>query len=238
MREELTIFTDGSCYGRHPEKLGGFGTYIQWKDKEYYVRYGYKDTTISRMELRAILYALRAIKKDIRCTATLYSDSKYSVDMIKQKGFEWKQGKINDYENFDLLNEIFREIESHKKLRLKLVWIPGHRKRYDDPIVQGNFIADQLADYKSHSIHLKDNQENSSYLYNSKKKEAYYYHENSDCVFIAPLDGDFGNETEFIHLIGECEKKNVPELRVVCRENNFGWLMNLYDEDKLDIDLR
>lgn len=163
-REQITIFTDGSCYAKHPEKLGGYGTYMLWGDKEYGLRQGYKNTTISRMELRAILYALKAIKKDVRVTAILYSDSQYAVNMIKEKGFLWKQGLLNGFENFDILDEIFKEIDAHKKLRLKLHWIPGHRKRLDDPIVVGNFIADFLADYKNQETYLDDSQRNSSYL--------------------------------------------------------------------------
>lgn len=155
-RQQITIYCDGSCYAKHPEKLGGFGVYIQWKDREYSIRKGYSNTTISRMELRAILYALKAIKYDIPCTVLLYSDSQYAVEMIKKNGFDWSQGKIRDFENFDLLDEIFKEIEQHKKLRLKLIWIPGHRKRIDDPIVRGNFIADFLADYKKHDTYIDD----------------------------------------------------------------------------------
>lgn len=155
-RQQITIYCDGSCYAKHPEKLGGFGVYIQWKDREYSIRKGYSNTTISRMELRAILYALKAIKYDIPCTALLYSDSQYAVEMIKKNGFDWSQGKIRDFENFDLLDEIFKEIDRHKKLRLKLIWIPGHRKRIDDPIVRGNFIADFLADYKKHDTYIDD----------------------------------------------------------------------------------
>lgn len=157
-RQQVIIYTDGSCYAKHPEKLGGFGTYIQWKDKEYSIRKGYSHTTISRMELRAILYALKAIKYNVPCTACLYSDSQYAVNLIKEKGFEWKSGELENYENFDLLDEIFKEIDQHKKLRLKLIWIPGHRKRIDDPIVRGNFIADFLADYKKHDTHINDSQ--------------------------------------------------------------------------------
>lgn len=155
-REQITIFSDGSCYSRHPEKLGGLGVYIQWRDKEYWIAKGYKHTTISRMELRAILYAIKSIRIDIPCTVTLYSDSQYSVDTIKERGFEWRQGNLTDLENLDLINRIFNEIEIRKKLRLKLYWIPSHRTRYDDPIVRGNFIADFLADYKKHKIHFED----------------------------------------------------------------------------------
>lgn len=155
-REQITIFTDGSCYSKHPEKLGGIGAYIQWNGKEFSISKGYKKTTISRMELRAILYALKSVAKDTVCTVTLYSDSQYAVNIIKNKGFDWKNNDLKDCENIDLLNRVFQVIEERKKMRLKLIWIPGHRERIDDPIVRGNRIADMLADYKSHKTYHRD----------------------------------------------------------------------------------
>lgn len=163
-REQIIVFTDGSCYAKHPEKLGGCGAYIQWGDNEFEISQGYKFTTISRMELIAIYEAIKSIRRDIRCTVTLYSDSQYAVDIIKNKGFEWKQGRLCNFENLDVLDSIFKEIEIRKKMRLKLHWIPGHRKRLDDPIVVGNFIADYLADYKNHKSYTDDSQRKFPYL--------------------------------------------------------------------------
>lgn len=163
-REQIVIFTDGSCYAKHPEKLGGYGVYIQWNGREYGLSSGYKNTTISRMELLAIYSAIKTIKTDIRCTVTLYSDSQYAINMIKEKGFDWKQGRLHNFENFDILDLIFKEIETHKKMRLKLQWVPGHRARLEDPIVAGNFVADHLANYKNHKTYIDDSQRNFPYL--------------------------------------------------------------------------
>lgn len=227
-KKEITIFTDGSCYAKDPEKRGGFGVYIQWEDKEFTIQKGYKNTTISRMELRAILYALRAVKVDQVVTVYLYSDSEYSVKMIQEKIFDWKNNLLEfQFENFDLLDAIFKEIQKHRLMRLKLKWIPGHQKDYENPLTQGNFIADQLASYKQFKEYEID-------LVNNL---AYFYHENSDVIIVEREDCDFGNENEFTHHIGPCKQRDISELREVCKNNNFGWLMDLYDTGKLDIEL-
>lgn len=186
-REQITIFCDGSCWAGHPEKKGGFGTYIQTEKKDYWISRGYTQTTISRMELRAILYALKAIKIDIRTTATIYSDSQYCVDTINKKGFDWKRGDLKGVDNYDLIDRIFKEVESHKKTRIKIIWIPGHRKRYDDPIVAGNFIADYLADYKNHETYFHDILKEKPYIYNSERR----YDPSQDPNFLEECEGIF-----------------------------------------------
>lgn len=82
-RYKLEIWTDGSCYWK--TRQGGSGAYIKFKDKEYFLRedWGYSNTTIERREIYAILMALRAIKKNVRCNATFYIDRENVVNFIK-----------------------------------------------------------------------------------------------------------------------------------------------------------
>lgn len=155
-RQILTIFCDGSCNSKHCEKLGGSGVYIQWKDKEYFISKGFSNTKIGRREAEAFLFALKAIKKEIRCTATFYIDSEYVVNMLKRHYLTWKMGELQA-ESMDLWNEIFKEVEDHRKLRIKVNWIKGHQKNLEDPLVFGNNVADLLADYKSHLEYRVDN---------------------------------------------------------------------------------
>lgn len=157
MKEEITIFTDGSCYAKDPQKRGGFGVYVQYKGKEFSYRKGYCYTTISRMELMAIYKALTLVKTDRPVSVYIYSDSQYAVGIIQSKTFEWKNKLLkHHFENFDLLDLIFKEIENHPLMRLKLKWIRGHDKDYEDPIIQGNFIADYLANYKTQKDYERD----------------------------------------------------------------------------------
>ena len=51
--------------------------------------------------------------------------------------------------NVDLWKAILKELKDRKKLRLRLIWHPGHKKNINDPIVYGNAVADILANYKN-----------------------------------------------------------------------------------------
>lgn len=99
--------------------------------------------------------ALKAIKKDLRATVTFYIDSQYVADQLKYRFVDWVKEDLR-VENQDLWDKIFMEVLKHAKLRIKVKWIPGHKKDYNDPIVCGNFIADYLADYKKFSKYEKD----------------------------------------------------------------------------------
>lgn len=157
-REKITVFTDGSCYAKHPEKLGGSGAYILWKDKEYFISKGYKNTTIDRREIEAITLALRAIKTDVPCTVTFYVDRQNVVNTLKSKYIVWYQfGSATDIAiNQDVWIELFKEIRKHKKMKMNVCWIPGHQKDKENPITLGNHIADILADYKQFTTYQDD----------------------------------------------------------------------------------
>lgn len=157
-RHILTIWTDGSCNCKDPEKLGGSGVYIQWKDKEYCLSKGYSETRIGRREAEAFLMAIKVIKKNVRCTAIFHIDSQYVINMLKNHYFSWKLGTLQGA-NLDLWDEIFKEVNGHKKLRIKLFWVKGHQKDLTDPIVYGNHVADELANYKNHIEYEVDNWE-------------------------------------------------------------------------------
>lgn len=146
--KKVEIWTDGSCYAKHPKKLGGSGVYIKWKDREYHISRGYSHTSTSRREVGAVLIALRAIRKDLRVTATFYIDSQHVADLLKYKFADWVRGDLY-VENQDLWEKIFREMISHPKLSVRVKWIRSHQKDYDNPVTQGNFIADFIANYKN-----------------------------------------------------------------------------------------
>lgn len=145
-RKNITIYCDGSCYWK--AKTGGIGVYIQWENEEYFIQKGYKDTTISRCELRAFLTALQALKKDIPISATIYSDSQYVVSGLTENIHKWIELNWEGVSNEDLWKEILKEMDEHMKLRIRLRWIEGHQKNIEDPHVFGNNVADLLANYK------------------------------------------------------------------------------------------
>ena len=89
---------------------------------------GEKETTNNRMELMAILNALNTYKdKDI----TIYSDSAYCVNMLKDNGWiynwknnGWTRGKKHEpIENLDIVKSLYEHIISRNILFVK---VAGH----------------------------------------------------------------------------------------------------------------
>ncbi len=84
----VTIYTDGACSGN--PGAGGWGAILmhQGKVKEFS---GFeRDTTNNKMELTAVIEALKKLKKP--CNVQLYSDSAYVVNAITLGWLEnWKK---------------------------------------------------------------------------------------------------------------------------------------------------
>ena len=77
---EVTIYTDGACSGNPGP--GGYGVLLISGTNRKELSGGEAETTNNRMELTAVIVGLEALKR--RCVVTLYSDSKYVVDMVEQ----------------------------------------------------------------------------------------------------------------------------------------------------------
>ena len=133
----VNIYTDGACRG-NPGK-GGWGALIEYGDskKEYYG--GEIDTTNNRMELKAAIEALRALKEP--CQVNLTTDSKYVMQGItlwieNWKKNNWKSASKKDVKNKDLWIQLDKYATMHD---VKWFWIKGHSGH------EQNEIADQLA---------------------------------------------------------------------------------------------
>lgn len=63
------------------------------------------------------------------------------------------------------------------------------------------------------------------------------YHENTDMFYVFPENEDFGNETEFVTIIGEYKEGTVEELRNLL-ENSNHFLWNVPDiEERISNDV-
>lgn len=152
---DVDIWTDGSCNWK--TRLGGCAYYMLMGDREISYNKGYKNTTIDRMEITAILKAIFSFKEDNRqINVNLYCDRLNVVETLKTKYLEWSTiGKFNGM-NSDLWIQLFEEIKKRKGLRLRVIHIAGHQRNVEDPIVLGNVIADALADYKQFEEYEED----------------------------------------------------------------------------------
>lgn len=117
----LTIYTDGAARGNPGP--GGYGAILQWGTARKEVSQGFRRTTNNRMELMAVIAALKELKKD-NVDITIYSDSAYVVNSV-EKGwvFGWAKKGYKDKKNADLWSEFLTYYKRHK---IKFVWVKGH----------------------------------------------------------------------------------------------------------------
>ena len=118
------VFTDGACSGNPGP--GGWGAIVRIDGKDKEVSGGEAHTTNNRMELVAVIEALKAIKQPSEITLT--TDSKYVKDGIsswikKWKLNGWKTSDRKPVKNQDLWMELDKLNEKH---RVHWRWIKGH----------------------------------------------------------------------------------------------------------------
>ncbi len=137
--KKVIIYTDGACSGNPGP--GGWGAVLIFGDTEKEVA-GYEaDTTNNRMELMAMIMALRTLKE--KCEVVIHTDSKYALEGLtkwlpgwKAKG--WKTAGKTPVKNIDLWQALEQEVSAHNA---KLVWVKGHNgDKYND---KADFLARQ-----------------------------------------------------------------------------------------------
>ena len=125
MVARVEIFTDGACSGN--PGIGGWGALLRYKDIEKELSGGEENTTNNRMELTAVIEALKALKTT--CNITLYTDSKYVMCGITEWLENWKKNgwktsnKKNEVKNIDLWQQLDEIIKNHQ---IRWVWVKGH----------------------------------------------------------------------------------------------------------------
>ncbi|OAQ20507.1 deoxyribose-phosphate aldolase [Thermosulfurimonas dismutans] len=122
--EEVEIFIDGACLGNPGP--GGFSAILRARGHEKVLTGGEAETTNNRMEIRAAVEALKALKKPSR--VKMYTDSKYllsgATDWLprwEKRGFRTADGK--PVKNRDLWEELSRLLKIHE---VEWIWIEGH----------------------------------------------------------------------------------------------------------------
>jgi ribonuclease HI len=131
----LHIYTDGAARG-NPGR-GGFGVLLLWGNKRKEISKGYRLTTNNRMELLAVIEALKALTKQ-HIPLTIYTDSKYVIDSIEKKWLDtWIQTDFKGgKKNKDLWKEYY---QLSKQFSINFIWVKGHA---DNPY---NNRCDELA---------------------------------------------------------------------------------------------
>jgi ribonuclease HI len=137
-KPEVTIYTDGACSGNPGP--GGWGAVLISGDHQREISGGEPATTNQKMELRAAVEALKALRRP--CRVRLHSDSAYLINCFQQRWYEkwrrnnWKTRDRKPVENRALWEELLRLREVHE---IEWVKVAGHA---GDPL---NERCDELA---------------------------------------------------------------------------------------------
>lgn len=117
----IQIYTDGAASGNPGP--GGYGVILRSGQHYKELSGGFRLTTNNRMELLAVIVALKALKNPGQ-QVTIYSDSKYVVDSVEKKWvFGWAQKGFKDKKNKDLWQQY---LSLHRLHQINFVWIKGH----------------------------------------------------------------------------------------------------------------
>lgn len=122
--KQVEIFTDGACSGN--PGAGGWGVLFRYGDCEKELSGGTTQTTNNRMELTAVIMALRQLKEP--CTVTLCTDSRYVMDGVTKylqswQNNGWRKSNRKPVLNTDLWQELIPLLDRHQ---IKWVWVHGH----------------------------------------------------------------------------------------------------------------
>ena len=123
--KKIEMFTDGACSGNPGP--GGWGTILRYNGIEKELCGGEAQTTNNRMELTAVIMALKALKYP--CKVTVTTDSKYVCDAINKnwvysgKSNGWRKADKKPALNPELWDELLSLIDKHD---VKIEWIKGH----------------------------------------------------------------------------------------------------------------
>jgi ribonuclease HI len=136
-KSAIDIYTDGACKGNPGP--GGWGAYLISGAHEKEIFGGEAETTNNRMELTAVIEALRMLKNPSKIR--LFIDSQYVKNGINLwisnwKRTGWKTSNKKPVKNVDLWMVLDELVPRHE---IEWIWVKGHAGNL------GNERADDLA---------------------------------------------------------------------------------------------
>lgn len=115
----ITLYCDGSSLGN--PGYGGWCAILCYQDSRKIISGGEANTTNNRMELKAVLEGLKALKEP--CEVAIISDSKYVCDSINLWLKNWIIKNFREIKNPDLWREY---VSLSTKHIIKAAWVKGH----------------------------------------------------------------------------------------------------------------
>ena len=123
-KPHVIIYTDGACQGNPGP--GGWAALLRYKDQEKLITGAASRTTNNRMELRAAVEALRALKRP--CRVDFYTDSQYLQRGITEwlprwVQNNWQTSRKRPVKNQDLWQALWKALQEHD---VRWHWVRGH----------------------------------------------------------------------------------------------------------------
>lgn len=127
---KIKIYTDGGCSGNQSdENIGGWGAILEYGEHRKELHGGEVNTTNNRMEMKALIAALSALKKE-GLDIEVFSDSSYLMNCFREKWYVswrkngWKNSKKEPVENRELWEELLALVE--KQGNVEFFRVKGH----------------------------------------------------------------------------------------------------------------
>jgi ribonuclease HI len=137
--KRVELFTDGSSLGNPGP--GGWCSILRYKNHEKTLKGAEKHTTNNRMELKAVIEGLKALKEP--CEVDLYSDSTYVINAIDKWLEGWVKKDFKNIKNPDLWREFLEVSSPHK---INVFWVKAHNGHRE------NEICDKIAKEEARRI--------------------------------------------------------------------------------------
>lgn len=127
---EVEIWADGACRGNPGP--GGWGVVLRAGKREKELLGAQFDTTNNRMELRAVIAGLAALRRPSR--VHVYTDSQYVQKGISQWIHDWKRRGWRTAARSAVKNaELWRELdELARSHQVQWHWVKGHAGQPDN----------------------------------------------------------------------------------------------------------
>lgn len=121
----IKIYTDGSCKGNPGP--GGWGALIISRGDKKEIYGGEEKTTNNRMELSAVIEALKAIDNQV-CPLTIFTDSTYVLKGMSEWIKGWKSNNWISSNKKPVKNkDLWVILDSLASLyKIEWVWVKGH----------------------------------------------------------------------------------------------------------------
>ncbi len=154
----LKIYTDGGCSGNQSdENLGGWGAILEYGEHKKELYGSEANTTNNRMEMTALLSALRALKRDNQYIQ-VFSDSSYLMDCFRQGWYKnwqkngWKTAAKKPVENRDLWEQLLAETAKH---HIEFYRVKGH-VNLESPSVNTGALYAKFKEWNGPDFSLDD----------------------------------------------------------------------------------